>query len=261
MRAAGSRTFCTAGRRRPIRVAMIAITTSSSISVKASLLGMVFLGVRRLAWAHLATAGDRGAMSPSATNVLYRAICRDSVAARADRASGSRSRRGSGGGVGGGTEQPLELPLDQLEHPPPEVHEPRYHPPGDGRQRGPLRAAAADLGLHQGAAERRLGLLDPAPDVAVALAQLGGRLLDRAGPLDRLEDLGDAEPEGVVAPLLQPDLYPGDQVGPGGPGAGSCRRHKLTRGSSRGQAFAPIEACRRWRKRCWWSGGVAGHQF
>src|SRR5262249_24786332 len=33
--AAASRTFCTAGRRRPIRMAMIAITTSSSINVKA----------------------------------------------------------------------------------------------------------------------------------------------------------------------------------------------------------------------------------
>src|SRR5687767_8750130 len=34
-RAAASRTFCTAGRSRPIRTAMMAITTKSSISVKA----------------------------------------------------------------------------------------------------------------------------------------------------------------------------------------------------------------------------------
>jgi len=34
-RAAASRTFCTAGRSRPMRIAMIAITTSSSISVNA----------------------------------------------------------------------------------------------------------------------------------------------------------------------------------------------------------------------------------
>src|SRR5262249_53282099 len=34
MRAAASRTFCTAGKSRPIRMAMMAITTSSSISVK-----------------------------------------------------------------------------------------------------------------------------------------------------------------------------------------------------------------------------------
>src|SRR3954462_5081727 len=37
VRAAASRTFCTAGRSRPIRTAMIAITTSSSISVNAAL--------------------------------------------------------------------------------------------------------------------------------------------------------------------------------------------------------------------------------
>src|SRR6476659_7385043 len=33
MRAAASRTFCTAGSNRPMRMAMMAITTSSSISV------------------------------------------------------------------------------------------------------------------------------------------------------------------------------------------------------------------------------------
>jgi hypothetical protein len=33
MRAAASRTFCTAGRSSPIRIAMIAITTSNSMSV------------------------------------------------------------------------------------------------------------------------------------------------------------------------------------------------------------------------------------
>jgi hypothetical protein len=35
MRAAASRTFYTAGNNSPIRIAMIAITTSSSISVNA----------------------------------------------------------------------------------------------------------------------------------------------------------------------------------------------------------------------------------
>src|SRR2546421_7179053 len=34
LRAAASRTFCTAGTSRPIRMAMMAMTTSSSISVK-----------------------------------------------------------------------------------------------------------------------------------------------------------------------------------------------------------------------------------
>src|SRR5262245_36803105 len=36
MRLAASRTFCTAGRSRPIRMAMMAMTTSSSMSVKAA---------------------------------------------------------------------------------------------------------------------------------------------------------------------------------------------------------------------------------
>src|SRR5215212_8086136 len=35
MRAAASRTFCTAGSSRPMRIAMMAITTNSSIKVKA----------------------------------------------------------------------------------------------------------------------------------------------------------------------------------------------------------------------------------
>src|SRR6516165_9147021 len=35
VRAAASRTFCTAGRSRPMSTAMMAITTNSSISVKA----------------------------------------------------------------------------------------------------------------------------------------------------------------------------------------------------------------------------------
>jgi hypothetical protein len=34
MRAAASRTFCTAGKSSPIKIAMIAITTSNSMSVK-----------------------------------------------------------------------------------------------------------------------------------------------------------------------------------------------------------------------------------
>src|SRR5262245_46538131 len=38
MRAAASRTFCTAGSKRPIRTAIIAMTTNSSINVKPRLL-------------------------------------------------------------------------------------------------------------------------------------------------------------------------------------------------------------------------------
>src|SRR5688572_14602877 len=56
MRAAASRTFCTAGSSRPIRIAIIAITTSNSISVKArrerGIAGLLLL-VGRLGDAHL----------------------------------------------------------------------------------------------------------------------------------------------------------------------------------------------------------------
>src|SRR5262249_542552 len=44
MRAAASRTFCTAGSRRPIRMAMMAITTSNSISVRANRRGKRMAG-------------------------------------------------------------------------------------------------------------------------------------------------------------------------------------------------------------------------
>jgi hypothetical protein len=38
VRAAASRTFCTAGKSNPIKMAMMAITTNSSMSVNADLL-------------------------------------------------------------------------------------------------------------------------------------------------------------------------------------------------------------------------------
>src|SRR4051794_21892055 len=44
MRAAASRTFCTAGTKSAIRMAMIAITTSSSISVNADRLALGDMG-------------------------------------------------------------------------------------------------------------------------------------------------------------------------------------------------------------------------
>src|SRR5262249_49365026 len=69
-----------------------------------------------------------------------------------------------------------------------------------------LDALAADPGFHEGPAEGFLRRLDAAPDVAVALAEVGRRLLDGAGPAPRLEDLGDAEPEGVTAAGFQPHL-------------------------------------------------------
>src|SRR5262245_44819284 len=62
-------------------------------------------------------------------------------------------------------------------------------------QRAALRAPAADVRLDQGPADHPLRLLDAPPDVAVALAQVGGRLLDRADAADGLEDLAEAQAE------------------------------------------------------------------
>src|SRR5262245_22482400 len=50
MRAAASRTFCTAGRSRPMSTAIIAITTSSSINVKADLRRKNMANHPRVAW-------------------------------------------------------------------------------------------------------------------------------------------------------------------------------------------------------------------
>jgi hypothetical protein len=55
MRLAASRTFCTAGSKRPIRMPMIAITTSSSINVNAV----------RVPWRVMTSSGT----SPSARSV------------------------------------------------------------------------------------------------------------------------------------------------------------------------------------------------
>src|SRR6516165_9036091 len=50
VREAASRTFCTAGSKRPIKTAMMAITTSSSIKVKAVRLGRVVLIAGTSGW-------------------------------------------------------------------------------------------------------------------------------------------------------------------------------------------------------------------
>src|SRR5207249_1194280 len=54
-------------------------------------------------------------------------------------------------------------------------------------------------------------LLDPAPDIAVALAQVGGRLLDGAGLFDGLEHFREAEAENVVAVGFEPHFHAGHQ--------------------------------------------------
>src|SRR5262245_5381390 len=76
-RAAASRTFCTAGKSRPMRMAIIAITTSSSISVKAGRRGartgrhMIHLRPKR-------GTGEHGAMEPPERRDYDRQIGRDS---------------------------------------------------------------------------------------------------------------------------------------------------------------------------------------
>src|SRR5688500_14259055 len=62
MRAAASRTFWTAGSSRPMRMAMIAITTSSSISVKA----------RRTGAAVMEASADAGSDDERTSSVIPR---------------------------------------------------------------------------------------------------------------------------------------------------------------------------------------------
>ena len=71
--------------------------------------------------------------------------------------------------------------------------------------------SAPDLGFDELPAEGPLRFLDSAPDVAITLVQVGGRLLDRACAAHRLQDLTKAESKGVLAPGFQPDLDTGDQ--------------------------------------------------
>src|SRR5207247_4442340 len=79
---------------------------------------------------------------------------------------------------------------------------------GSGREGAALRAGAADVSLDELLPESLFGLLDAPPNVAVALAQVGGRLLDGAGLVHRPQHFGQAEAESVAALGLQPDLDP-----------------------------------------------------
>src|SRR5262249_49330582 len=113
---------------------------------------------------------------------------------------------------GGSPETAGELLRKELHHAGAEGAEGGDEPLCLGGQAAALGAPAADPGFDQGPAQGRLGLLDPAPDVAVALTQVGGGLLNGAGPLHGLQDLADAQAEGIAAPGFQPDLDAGDQV-------------------------------------------------
>src|SRR5579864_6074094 len=84
---------------------------------------------------------------------------------------------------------------------------------GGRRQLTPILTRTSELGGDECRAESRLSPLNAAPDMAVAPADLRGRMLDRAGSMHSFED-GDeprTEPESVRA--LHPDLDPGTEDG------------------------------------------------
>src|SRR5437588_12657465 len=63
MRAAASRTFCTAGSKRPMRMAMIAITTNNSIKVKPG---------RRGRTGHLLDEGEKQSRGSVPQSIIHR---------------------------------------------------------------------------------------------------------------------------------------------------------------------------------------------
>src|SRR6266851_102221 len=78
--------------------------------------------------------------------------------------------------------------------------------PGLGSEAAALCILAADLGFDQLPAQGLLRLLDTAPHVAIALAEVAGRLLDRAGMFHGLQHLAQPVAERVAAIDLQPYL-------------------------------------------------------
>src|SRR5262245_48540063 len=101
--------------------------------------------------------------------------------------------------VGTRRESARELGLDALEDGLAEARERGDQAARLLGQEAPLRAGTADVGLNEAATQGRLGFLDPRPDMAIALPQAGRRSLDGAGPVHRLEDFADSQPEHVVA--------------------------------------------------------------
>jgi len=102
-----------------------------------------------------------------------------------------------------------ELLQDYVLHAPPHGQEVRGEAPGPWGKGAALHALPAHLGFYQLLAQNFLSLLDTAPNIAVTLAQVDRRLLDRASLIYSLQHLGQPETERIVAPGLQPDLDAG----------------------------------------------------
>src|SRR4051812_10287720 len=148
-RAAASRTFWTAGTKRAIRTAMMAITTSSSISVNPRRCGMVTPPVRRKG------PGPNGMTVPFAAYSIPR---RGRGKGRPAGKKVSRVREVA-------ADRPREplpaLVLDHLHHAAADGEEVGHQLPGDGGQPAPLGIPAPHLGLDQLLAEVLFRLLDP----------------------------------------------------------------------------------------------------
>src|SRR5579864_6430947 len=84
---------------------------------------------------------------------------------------------------------------------------------GGRRQLTPILTRTAELGGDECGTESRLSPLNAAPDMAVAPADLRGRMLDRAGSMHSFEDGDEPGTEPKTVRALHPDLDPGTEDG------------------------------------------------
>jgi hypothetical protein len=75
-----------------------------------------------------------------------------------------------------------------------------------------VRVFASHLRFDELPAQVLFGILDTAPDVAVAFPQVAGGLLDGSGFVHGAQHFAQAEAKRVTAVDLQPNLDPRDQV-------------------------------------------------
>src|SRR5688500_11282587 len=93
MRAAAERTFCTAGSSRPIKMAMMAMTTSNSINVKPEREWRVIIGIPHGRTRKMNEQGrnEIAAISPKGIRSLLNSQRQPDVACAAERRRGIRS--------------------------------------------------------------------------------------------------------------------------------------------------------------------------